>query len=192
MLSTSTLDTYSISRRYLSPEPTTYYSCRTRLRTALDGSASTYFLRTFSIPNSDDSGPRRATLGLPCYPSPLRLCLRLFPWFRLLHGASRPSSSALLHLYYLFCLQSFVYEVHVRNDQWQQIAVYAFCHLGLYCGVLFGMGVHGTSNPSQSARFDCNSFGFGFHLSTHETPEDSVISLPRTLETYEDSVVSVL
>ena len=46
--------------------------------------------------------------------------------------------------------------------------------------------VHGTSKPSQSARFDGNTM-FWFYIpnqSTHETREDSVISAPRTLEAH--------
>ena len=96
------------------------------------------------------------TINVPRYPLPLKSCLRLFLSFSLLHGASRPSNSAQLHLYDLFHLQSFVYGLHVRNDNRLKFSLYVFRHPGPYCGVLFGMGVFTAprSHRNLSAWFD--------------------------------------
>ena len=130
-----------------------------------------------------------------CNPSPLRLDLRLFVWSRLLHGASRPTSSARLHLYYLFCLQIFftgcMYVTII--DESSPCMPFVILDFTAASCFLYGCG-HDTSKPSQSARFNCDIL-FWFYISilcTHETHEDSVLSARRTLESHEDSAVSVL
>ena len=84
--------------------------------------------------------------------------------------------------------------MHVRNDHRQNFSLYAFCQLGLYCGVLFGMGVYtarrSRRNLRDSAVILC--FGFTFRIEVPMKLARTVISAPRTLETLEDFVVSVL
>ena len=106
VLSPSFLNIYSTVRRFFPPnlQPTT--CCRTRPRTALDLKCkyvlSTYFLDSY-ITTTGAHEVRQYTY--PAIAVTLGVMLvRLFLWFRLLHGASRPSSSARLHLYYLFSL----------------------------------------------------------------------------------------
>ena len=117
--------------------------------------------------------------------------MRSFLWFRFLHGAWRPSSSAQLHLFYLFGL--FVHDVH---DHRRKFPLYVFCDLGLYCGVCFGtMGAYTARRNDRNLRDSTETLYvlvYTSNLSTHEIREVSVISAPRTLETDVDCIVSVI
>ena len=86
--------------------------------------------------------------------------------------------------------------MHVRNDHRRKFSLYAFGHLGLCYGVLFDVICVFTVRRSHGILRDstvilCLVF-YVSNLDTHETREDSVIRTPRTLETHEDFVVSVL
>ena len=179
VLFTSFLDTYRTLRRYFPPNPQPINStcCRSSrlpnciiiVRLWQEHAFSTYFSR--HLHDYDDNGPRRTTVNLPClcYPSPLRSCLPAF--LSLVQvGALRVEAflrklrSCIYLQEDLFRLQSFLYGVHVRNDRRRKFSllcafsvIFDFTAASyLVPGIYIYGCVHGTSKPSQSARFDCN------------------------------------